>query len=555
MSASSKKKLRKENEAAALTEKQLKEKAEAKKLKAITITFVAIMLAIVLIAVIILSFRAVKNSAFIDRHTVAAVTGTHELDSVQMNYYFTDYVRNLYQQWESTYGTSTSMYMSMMGLNLNAPLNEQIADQATGETWADHFLQEALNNAKNDYALYDKAMAEGFTLSQEEQSSLDYNAQMVGLYAMYSGYNSADKYLKAIYGNGADLESYNEYYRISTIANAYHNKYAESLTYSDAAIREYEKDKYIQYSSLSYALYNVPSSAYLQGGTKNDDGSVTYTDEEKAAALKAAEDAAKTLSACKDLDSLDKAIAGLEINANKENAASTKNDNVMYNNVPAVLQSWLSNDAREKDDITMIANETTSLDADGKEVKDVTGYYVVCFLDRDDNLRPLANVRHLLVKFEGGTTDANGNTTYTDEEKAVAKAEAERLLQVWKDGNATEDTFIELVKANSDDEGSAEEGGLIEDIQPKSNLVDSFRAWSLDVDRKVGDTGVIVSEYGYHVMYYSSDDELTYRDYMISEDLRTVDVQNWYNSIVNAASITLAKTNRLNLDLIIANIV
>ena len=52
MSASSKKKLRKEQEAAALTEKQLAEQKEAKKLKLYTAAFVIVLVALLVVAVV-----------------------------------------------------------------------------------------------------------------------------------------------------------------------------------------------------------------------------------------------------------------------------------------------------------------------------------------------------------------------------------------------------------------------------------------------------------------------------------------------------------------------
>jgi len=55
-------------------------------------------------------------------------------------------------------------------------------------------------------------------------------------------------------------------------------------------------------------------------------------------------------------------------------------------------------------------------------------------------------------------------------------------------------------------------------------------------------------------MYYSSDDALTYRDHMITEDLRAEDVEEWYNAIIEPTTITTGKTNRLNLDMTIASI-
>lgn len=549
MSASDKKKLRKEQAAAQLTERQKAEQAEAKKMKRLSVTFVVVMLAVALTAVGILGVRAVNNSGIIDKNTVAAITGEHKLSSVQMNYYLNDVIRNQYNQWYSTYGDSMSMYLTMSGLNINQPLNEQVVDKETGATWADSFLQQALEKAMSDYALYDKAMAEGFKLTEEEENSLKLNSEQMKLYAMYYGYKNPNKYLRAIYGYGSDVDSYNEYYRISYIASAYYTKNRDALTYDDTAIRAEDNKDLNKYTSFSYASYYLSSSTFLTGGTKDDKGNTTYSDAEKEAALKKAEETAKSLLTAKDVVELDTAIKALEINKDNTSAASTKNELVMYADIPTSMQSWVADKAREDGNITVIPNESTSKDADGKEVKTVNGYYVVLFQHRDENLRPLANVRHLLVQFEGGTTDSNGNKTYTDAEKAKAKEEAEKLLQEWKDGAATEESFIELVKKHSDD-SSKDEGGLFEDIHRESNFVDTFKTWSVDPDRKKGDTGVIISEYGYHVMFYVGDDEMTYRDYMISEDLREADITKWHEDILKATTIKAENTKRLNMDAI-----
>ena len=549
MSASSKKKLRKENAAELLTEKQRKEQAEAKKLRNISIAFVCIMLVVALAAAAILIVRGVNNSGVIDRNTVAAVTGDHELNSVQMNYYFTDYVRSMYQQWKSAYGDSTATYVKMLfGLDLNQPLNKQ--EYEKGVTWADHFLKEAYDKAKSDYALYDKAMAEGFKLSKEDQSALDSSKQTLEIYAMYYGYKNPSKYLQANYGFGSDLESYMEYSRVVAIASGYYNQYKDALTYDDAAIREHEKDKYNNYTSYSYATYYVGRTDYLVGGTKDDKGNTVYSDAEKEAAIKEAERVANELAQNKTLEELDKAITALPVNKDKKDPAVTaKNTKVLYTGITDCLQSWLSDANRAENDIAVIADEVTTKDADGKETKTLNGYYVVVFQDKNENLRPLANVRHLLVQFEGGTTGSDGNKVYSDAEKAKAKEEAEKYLEMWKNGAATEESFIELVKKHSDD-GSAAEGGLFEDIHEGSAYVDTFKNWSIDPDRKAGDTAVIISEYGYHVMYYVGDGEMTYRDYMISEELRADDVKEWYDALCEAASITTLETKRLNTDLI-----
>ncbi len=552
MSASNKKKLRKENDAAELTAKQQKQQAEAKKLKTISVTFVVLMLVVALTAASILVVRAVNNTGIIDRNTIAAVTGKYELNSVQMNYYFNDYVRGLYQQWQNSYGSSISLYTMMMGLDLNKPLDKQVYDVKTGDTWADYLLEEALKKAKSDYALYDKAIAEGFKLSEDEEAMLDYNMEMLDYYAMYAGYSNTDKYLRSLYGYGSNVESYKEYNKIVSIASSYYNKHKDELSYKDADIRKYEKDIYDNYTSFTYASYYVSSTDYIKGGTTNELGATVYSEAEKAAAIKAAEEIAKKLAENKNIVDLDKAIAALDINKDKKDAATTKSESVLYTSIPTAIQKWLADEKRVENEISMIPNEITSTDEDGKETKTIGGYYVVVFQGSNKNLRLLANVRHMLILFKGGTTGADGNKVYSDTEKAAAKADAEKLLKIWKDGKATEDTFIAMVKEYSQD-GSAASGGLFEDIHAGSDYVESFLNWSIDDARKKGDTDLVESPYGYHVMYYVGDSDMTYRDYLISEDMRAEDQEKWYNEICDAAKITAKNTNRLNLDLIIAN--
>ena len=72
MSASDKKRLRKEENLAALTEKQHKEKAEAKKLKIATIAFVAVLAVMVVVAAVVMSVNIINNTGVIDKNTIAA---------------------------------------------------------------------------------------------------------------------------------------------------------------------------------------------------------------------------------------------------------------------------------------------------------------------------------------------------------------------------------------------------------------------------------------------------------------------------------------------------
>ena len=271
--------------------------------------------------------------------------------------------------------------------------------------------------------------------------------------------------------------------------------------------------------------------------------------EEKAAAGAAAEEAAKALTG-KDINSveaLDAAIAALDINAETE-AASTVYTNTKYSALNAAYVDWLTDASRKEGDVAYFANTTTA--EDGTET--VNGYYVVYFLSSTDNAFPLSNVRHILAAFEGGTKDeTTGATTYSDEEKAAAKQKAEDLLEQWKSGDATEDSFAALANESSAD-GDGTTGGLYENIGPDTNFVEPFKAWAT-AEHKPGDTGIVETQYGYHVMYYVGQTDYTYRDYQIENELRNADVSKWYTETVEAVSMADGDTKYIRTDLILNN--
>ena len=82
MSASSKKKLRKEQEAAKLTDKQLSEQKEAKKTKLYTIAFVAVMTALLVVAICVGVNQVINNSGIREKNTIAYTVGDHKINNV-----------------------------------------------------------------------------------------------------------------------------------------------------------------------------------------------------------------------------------------------------------------------------------------------------------------------------------------------------------------------------------------------------------------------------------------------------------------------------------------
>lgn len=547
MSASSKKKLRNEQEAAKMTERQLAEQQEAKKMKLLTTAFVVVLAVIVVVAVWAGVTQFISNSGIREKNTVALTVGEHEVSNAELNYYYIDSINGFYNNYGSV--------ASLIGLDLATPLDQQVTNEETGATWADDFLTQAKDNVTTMYALCDAANAAGYTLSDSELSKIDNVISNMQLNAILSGFEDVDSYLKAVYGQGASEESYRAYYEMNLLGESYYDAYYAGLTYDEAAIAEADAADPSAYNYYSYNYYNLNVSKFRTGGTTDDEGNTTYTEEETAAAVAAAKAAADSLvsAGVTTVEELDSAIAALEVNAEVENAASTAVSEVAFSSVLKVAQEWVTDSSRKVGDVTVLENATTSTDDEGNEVKTISGYYVVMFTGLQDNEYALKNVRHILAACEGGTYDeTTGVTTYSDEEKAAAKAEADEILAKWQSGEATEDSFAELAVELSDDTGSILTGGLYEDIYP-GQMVASFENWCFDESREIGDVDIVETEYGYHVMFFSGDSDTTYRQYMIEATLRSEDTSAWYAEIVDAMEVTEGNTKYIDTGLVLSS--
>ena len=543
MSASSKKQLRKEQGAGKLTEKQLAAQKEASTTRLYTVAFVVVLVVLLAVAIFVGVNQTIKNSGYKERHTVAVQIGDHSLSNAELNYYFIDAVNTFY----SNYGS----YAGIFGLDTSKPLDQQVTDEDSGTTWADDFMETAKETARNVYAMSDAAEAAGFTLPEDKAAELEQNLASIDTYATLYGYQTGDAYLKAMYGKGATKEGFREYSTRSSLADAYYASYSDSLTYTDAQIAEKDAEDPNVYNSYSYHSYYMAISKFRTGGTEDADGNTTYTDEETAAAeaaLRAAADSLVTdeIATTEDLDA---AIAALAINEGDDSAASTASTNIRYTSLNSLYQDWLSDSSRKAGDKQVF--ESTTTNDDGTE--SLSGCYVIYYDATSDNEFKMVNVRHILVAPDHPTDEAEDahadGETYSDEEIAAARKTAEEIYAEWKAGEATEDSFAELANEKSDD-GDGTTGGLYQNVIP-GQMVQAFNDWCFDASRKPGDTGIVDTQYGSHIMYFVGLSDITYRTSLIQSDLRTADVAAWQEELVSALTITDGDTSYIRTDLVI----
>ena len=100
------------------------------------------------------------------------------------------------------------------------------------------------------------------------------------------------------------------------------------------------------------------------------------------------------------------------------------------------------------------------------------------------------------------------------------------------------------------DPGSKENGGLYENVYP-GQTVTAFNDWCFDAARVSGDTAIVETEYGCHVMYFVGNSDMTYRDFMIESTLRNADLSAWESGLIEAAELEVLNTKYVRTDMVL----
>ena len=148
------------------------------------------------------------------------------------------------------------------------------------------------------------------------------------------------------------------------------------------------------------------------------------------------------------------------------------------------------------------------------------------------------DVRHILITPESTPVDGSttGETTISDEAWADAEAKAKEILSQYLAGDKTEDSFATLANENSQDPGSNTNGGLYTGVS-QGQMVEAFDAWCFDDGRQVGDTDIVKTSYGYHVMLYCG--SATVWQEQVKSDILTEKTNNFVEEALAANPTTI----------------
>lgn len=489
-----------------LNEKRIKAQKEAAQAKRNTVIYsvIGVVCAVLAAALLIWNSGVIQNRA-------AAVTIGGETYSVGEVQYYYNQVLNQYYMY-SQYGINP-------GFDFEQPLEEQMYDAENNITWHDQLLDEAVNAMAETKVLAAQAKAEGVELSEEGKHEIEHAMQDLVATSAQSGFSTVNSYLKAAFGNAMTKGKYEKAMKESQLAYEYQVAYAETLTYT-----EEEMETYYAEHKNDFDLYDY-DYAFFKADLPEETEEFENEEAEKAAvdaALQTAQERAEALKAELGRKSFADAVAQY---AEDESVTTNEDRGVSGAYLDSAYAQWVMEEGRKAGDLTVMVDSGE------------TGYFVVEYVGRGRDEEISGDVRHILVAAEQDEDAA----APTDEQYEAAKVKAEALLEQWKSGAATEESFAELAKAESADPGSAENGGLYEGVSNASGFIADFANWAVDPQRKAGDTGLVKntasSTKGWHIMYFVGQNAPVWQ-MEVESALANEEGTEWLKGLVEAAEVT-----------------
>lgn len=463
------------------------------------------------VAVALVVALLVWNTGFIDRHITAVkftapegTVGDLTLTKADMDYFYHQALNNLYSQ-EQSLAQAYEGYTPSFDPSVS--LRTQYIDQAQTMSYHDYFMQQALSDATNIIALSNAAKTAGYTLSEEAQANLDSARADLDAQVQQSGYGTRSNYLRLVYGRTVNDAVFFKNQERSILAQDYYANAAET-EYTSEELEAYYAEHSDELDSYDYDYAYFDGTA--QPTTDAEGNTVEPTEEETAAALAQAKANADAM------------LAAIQANTATDDEAQAKDFTTLAQELggQAYLQTDNAGSTLSGAPFAQWLMDAERVDGDA-DVFEVEGYayYTVQFHSRQRSDAPTsADVRHILIATyhddDPDTADVDeSQVPFTDEEITAAHTEAERILQEFKDGEQTAERFGALAEQysadgrNNEDGSLASPGGLYSGVTPTTKFVPEFLDWIFTADRKAGDTGIVRTDYGYHIMYADTVEE------------------------------------------------
>lgn len=440
-------------------QKRKEEKEKEKKEERISTT-----VGIVFLVALVCLVASFPIRTYLATHETYVVINGEEVNKVEFDY--------VYNTSKNNYITQYGSYLSYFGLDTSKDLSTQMYSETL--TWQDYFEQNAVESLKQNKALMAEAKAAGFTYDTTDE----YNTFKETIKTSAAAAGVSDKeYVRSIYGSYATMGRIEEYVKNDMVMNAYYQKLQEDNAPSDDEVQSYYEENKATYDSVDYRLTTIEADLPNEPTELADPVEETAADTTGSTDGTAATDSTQDTAYQPSDAEIAKAMEDAKVLADDAEQTVAKDgeahENEKKSSVNYLISDWLFDDARKAGDTTVITNDNSHC------------YYVVAFEKRYLDETPSADVRVIIP-----TEDKTG----------------EEILEEWKNGAATEDSFAELCKKYTQDTSAVENGGLFEQVT-KTGMTEELSNWIFDSSRQAGDTVAITVSDSTYVLYYIGQDQ------------------------------------------------
>lgn len=437
-----------------------------------------------------------KEGELINPAGVVATVDDTKVSIGMFNYYYTTIVK-YYEQNASNNGLDTAQdYAS------------QYKTDADGNqiTWLEFLQDETMNEISQTVALYNAGVREGLTVNDAQQEIIDQYIESAKTYASEESV-SLDEYLSEIYGDYCTADTLRLCYEHYFIGLNYQGWLKAQQTVSDDEVESYFAEHSREYYQINYCRMILPydttdDNAKAESQQRIEDYVSRISDKESMEAL--------VPEAYKDFIEQDIASAMQSNSELTEEEARKQAVEAYTQNLYDTLYGS-STSAYGEEVTDWIFSDETPVNSVNYSVNENIGYAYILLKTEEAELVDYDSyaVRHILIMPQTDDEQAQQTQTptYTDEQWAEAEEKANAIMDEFNSGDKSELSFALLAEANSDDTASTAAGlqgyygGLLEGIA-EGQMQPEFNDWSFDDSRSYGETGIIKTQYGYHIMFF-----------------------------------------------------
>lgn len=419
----------------------------------------------------VLNQAAIDSAAACEEYGVAVTLGDRNISRSEFHLYYLDQYR--------TQMTEVEYSKQKTGTNRTGYDVEKLPDDqkhpTKDMTWAEEFTIKAIDKIKLNYAGFDMAMKEGIQLEESEIANLILSYSRIEDYA-YQDQMEPDELVSS--------------------------KYTKGLTYAMFAAREvmaayaskYEIEKQLEY-------YDSYSEEFIQKKLEESNGSYKII-KARVYPIEGEYDAIEASKVRTEKEFLEYANGNYPYDGY---VAETKTQcfyvtkNAIAKTFGDEVGEWMFSDDRVQGETAVIEGQI---------------FKYLCHIIELPYYSTSCHVMSYQIDY---------NPALDEDGKKAEKEKVEKMLEDWKNGEATAESFMEIAQTS--------------DYEPESDIRSGeynyiINNWLFDKTRKAGDTAVFSDEYGIYMFYYvqRNEDDYDWNVYL-RDELAVADYESHFDEV------------------------